>query len=69
MAESQRPNGDRNDGLVNVRCPYCGQLWYRIQPSGVGPTHEIKCPSGRCKRIVLYRVDRGRVEDLTATTL
>lgn len=59
----------RNDGLVKVRCPYCRTLWYRVQPAPPGLLHEIRCPGGRCKRIVLYHVDHGHVEDLTATRL
>jgi hypothetical protein len=64
MAEPQRP-----DGLVDVRCPYCRQCWYRMQPTQGGTLYEINCPGGRCRRIVLYRVDHGQVEDLAATRL
>lgn len=57
----------RNDGLVDVRCPYCRGLWYRVQPAPPVSLHEIRCPGSRCKRTVLYRVDHGRVEDQAAT--
>lgn len=63
-------NGERrNDGLADVRCPYCRVLWYRMQPAPPVLLYEIRCTGGRCKKTVLYRVDHGRVEDVAATRL
>lgn len=56
-----------DDGLVNVRCCYCGWLWYRKAPERATVMHEIKCR--RCDRTVKYTVEGKTVRDLAAVEL
>lgn len=48
-----------NDGrrLVEVRCPACGRLLFKVRPSDPGAEIEIKCKHGDCKSLVLVGAD------------
>ncbi len=36
--------------LTDVRCPYCGALWFRASATATLVV-EIKCPRGTCRKL------------------
>ena len=46
-------------GMIKKACPDCGAFWERIISDGNADLSEIKCR--RCKRVITYRVEHGRV--------
>lgn len=44
--------------LVELRCPFCDKMWFRIVAAGNSDESEQKC---RCNQLITYRVVNGSV--------